>query len=418
MKEVHSFLEHEIKKLPYKLLEGIIARKLTAAGIKNSEEISPRVLEHALAGTLENFSWDDGSTSDRTIKISITDEDLAELENEFSRFLKDTLPEIIADTSKKTAVSTLRSLKKQWPEQRAWEENSLLAFRNNLEARWGRALDLLRMLLTISREIGAEWHNRTLRRKKSNLREALFRIHVRSCQISAEIITLLENGYADGALARWRTLHEVCMVGLLLSEHGEPLAERYLAHRIVEAHRAAEEYSRNYLALGFKPISKRERMMIERNYKRALAKFGKEFGSQYGWASHHLKMKKPTFSDIERAVGVSSMRSFYKMASYNVHATAQGMFFKLGLMDSSGVIAGASNAGLTDPGQNTAVTLSVITTLLFGPRYRFEDVLALHVLKLLQDEIPMVFWRADLKLRRDHKQHSRESTKNPKVRQK
>ena len=54
-----------------------------------------------------------------------------------------------------------------------------------------------------------------------------------------EIICLLENGFADGAMARWRTLHEIAIVAIVLSKHGEDIAQGYLDHQAVESKRAA-----------------------------------------------------------------------------------------------------------------------------------------------------------------------------------
>jgi hypothetical protein len=93
------------------------------------------------------------------------------------------------------------------------------------------------------------------------------------------------------------------------------------------------------------------------------------------------------------------------MASYNVHAGAKGIFFKLGMLNPTGIIAGASNAGLTEPGQNMAVTLTLVTTLLFGPKWKFDDIVALKVLAKLRDEIPGSLFRAERKLQRDDVRH-------------
>src|SRR5437870_8332031 len=82
---------------------------------------------------------------------------------------------------------------------------------------------------------------------KSSLRQ-----HVRACQVTDEIITLLENGFADGAMARWRTLHEIAVVTSLISQHGIELAERYVAYQAVEAKRALDMYARCHTDLGYR----------------------------------------------------------------------------------------------------------------------------------------------------------------------
>jgi hypothetical protein len=78
------------------------------------------------------------------------------------------------------------------------------------------------------------------RRSKNGLLqewEILIRLLVRAWQVTDEILCLLENGFADGAMARWRTLHEIHVVAAVLMRHGESITERYLAHQAVESKR-------------------------------------------------------------------------------------------------------------------------------------------------------------------------------------
>ena len=99
------------------------------------------------------------------------------------------------------------------------------------------------------------------------------------------------------------------------------------------------------------------------------------------------------------------MRSYYKMASYNVHAdTPKSIFSRLGVLgDQSLILAGASDAGFTEPGQNAAFTLVQITTLLLSERMSNLDVMMrMQLLVMIRDEIPDAFMRADRKLQRDH----------------
>jgi hypothetical protein len=176
-------------------------------------------------------------------------------------------------------------LKKKWPEQFAWEDLIVTDFRQNLEARWGKGLDLLRMLLAICLEIGAEnlkRHTRSKRRSKTHLSEVLVRLHARACQVSAEIITLMEGGFADGAMARWRTLHEIGVVATIIHDFGEKTAERYVDHQFVESKAGMDEYSRSSISLGYKPISKRSSDKITQDYNAVLKKYGNEFASPFG----------------------------------------------------------------------------------------------------------------------------------------
>lgn len=69
-------------------------------------------------------------------------------------FVGKDLPKLTENVSLKTARRVLRRLKKNWPERALWEEQTQAAFEARLAHRWGKGLDLLRMLLTISREFG------------------------------------------------------------------------------------------------------------------------------------------------------------------------------------------------------------------------------------------------------------------------
>lgn len=407
MPAVQENLQHvlyeELNKIPHRFLKDLITKKLDTFKI-SSEDVVSKLVEHVLAGNTENLTWDNGGSDTQDITISITDEDIAGIKLELDKFLEEGLPSVIKTVSEKSATDLLASLKKRWPEQHAWEAATIASFRKNLEVRWGKGLDLLRLLLSICLEIGAEnvrKHKRSKRRREAHLSEVIIRLHARACQVSAEIIALMESGFADGAMARWRTLHEIGVVATVISDFGEETARRYVAHQVIEAKAAMDEYARSSVALGYEAIPKRLASKIAKDYERALEKYGKEFASPYGWAAENLKKKKPIFPDLEAAAGRALMRSHYRMASYNVHASSRGAFFRLSLLDSSGIIAGASNAGLAEPGQNTAFTLTLVTTLLYGPRWKFDDIVALQVLSRLRDEIPSAFLRAERKLQRD-----------------
>jgi hypothetical protein len=215
----------------------------------------------------------------------------------------------------------------------------------------------------------------------------------------------MENGFADGAIARWRTLHEISVVATLISQHGNDLALRYLAHEAVEAKRALDRFSTCHEGLGYAPLSKREIKQIERDYADSLEVFGHNFGSHYGWAAHHLGMNKPRFEDLEAAAGQILMRSDYNFASFNVHATSKGIMFRLGLMDDSDLtaLAGASNAGFVDPAHNTAQALVEVTNLLLTRPSRFDDLIELEILIMLRDRLPALLDRANRQLKRDHR---------------
>jgi hypothetical protein len=135
----------------------------------------------------------------------------------------------------------------------------------------------------------------------------------------------LPNKFLEKLMARWRTLHEISVVATVLVDRGEEIAKRYVAHEVVEAKSAMDEYERSWLPLGYPPVSDRRKKHLLASYKEVIDAFGKPFGSTYGWAAHHLKRSKPIFSDLEEAAGRTPTRPYYKMASYNVHASPRGV---------------------------------------------------------------------------------------------
>jgi len=403
--EIERLLQSQLDELPQLLLTNLVEKKLTDLKVPDPKGNAERLAKHILAEGGANFRIEnaDDAGPDQELAIEFTEEDGEGLTAAADRFMA-SLPELIEKVSATTSASIFRRLKKDWPEQWAWQQSVEGPFRENLEARWGEPFTLLRMLLTVSREIGAEQHakhNRSRARRPRHRRDVLFRLHVRACQITAEIMALMEAGFADGAMARWRTLHEIDVVATVIADQDDDLAKRYLDHEVIEARRAALMYDECHEELGYRPLSARQRAKIERDFDAMKKRYGAAFAEGYGWAAHHLKVDGKRFSDLEKAAGQSSMRSYYKFASYNVHAGIKGITYRLGLLDRRVMLAGASNAGFEEPLQNTAVTLTRITSLLLDDLTSIDDQVVMRVLLKLQDEIPPAAMRAARKLKRD-----------------
>src|SRR5262249_13689312 len=147
-------------------------------------------------------------------------------------------------------------------------------------------LNKLRMMLTVAREWAGGVHARKQAQQGqelSALDDVLFRLHVRACQVMTEIIVLLENGLADRAMARWRTLHELTTVVTFIHEKGEDVAEKYKMYQIVESKRAADLYVKTHEALGYKAMSDESLAKINTDFESVVAKYGTPFSKPYGW---------------------------------------------------------------------------------------------------------------------------------------
>lgn len=342
----------------------------------------------------------------RDITLNFTPQDIDRIEQKFTAFLDNELPELVRSVLGDLSREVLARLKRKWRAESRLQRRELSGFRKRLYDRWKMPLECLRMLLTISRELG-DSINEGIRKsteatKNINLIDVVVRSHVRACQITDEIICLLEGGFADGAMARWRTLHEVAVVAQFVAGHGEDLAERYVLHQVVESKRAMVDYEKCRERLGYEPLHEDEVKAVEHSYDAAIVRFGPTFGSQYGWAAHHLNISKPTVVDIERAVGIDHLRAHYRMASHNVHANPKGVFFKLGLLDESqALLAGPSNAGLADPGNCAALSLAQVSAALGTLQPNLDTGVVLQIIDQLVSEVGELFEEARERLAED-----------------
>ncbi len=405
MDVLQQTLNDAMASVPRLTLENLIAKKLQRQGAKFAKTLPRKLAEHILSGREEPFRYR-GRTQPKDISLSFDEADSDEITRAVDHFLNVQLPALVDDFAGRISKKILRDLKGRWTEEQRLQQADLSGFHTRMEETWGQPLAKLRMLLTIAREWCGEAHqdaDETVPRGQSRLKKLMVRFLVRSCQVTDEIICLLENGFADGAMARWRTLHEIGVVAAAIAKYGEDAAERYMAHQAVESRRAMRKYIDCYKELGYRPLGARTEKRIEKKYQAAITEYGESFKGDYGWAAHHVKKKHPTFADLEADVGYGQMRAHYQMGNDNVHAGVKSMYVRLGLLnDYDSLLAGRSNAGLTDPAQNAAHTLTQIAVLVcLSPK--LDDVVAANIMQGLREEIPDSFWQADRRLRRKHK---------------
>jgi hypothetical protein len=383
-----------------------VANKLAAQGIKLSAGERKKLNRFIKEGRKDTFRtnrwkfWDQ-----RQIHVDFTPEEIKQAEQKLADFIDNNLNGLVRSVASDISGKILGDLKRKWRAESRRQKREASGFAQRLNKQWGVPIERLRMLLTISRELGASINDRVRNSSQSNdsnLIEVLTRSHARACQIAEEIICLLAAGFADGAMARWRTLHEVAVIALFISDNGEQLAERYVLHQQIEARKGANEYAKYEKRLGIEKIDTGTIESLEKAFTALKTRFGKDFANSYGWASSHLKISDPSFVNIERAVGVDHLRPYYRMASHNIHANPKGVFFKLGLMQESDILlAGPSNAGLSDPGQGAAISLAQVSTTLFNLHPNFDNLVALQIIMQVVEEIGEAFAQAHSRLEED-----------------
>jgi hypothetical protein len=407
MDTLQQSLNQVLEGVPAILLQKLIDKKLQKQGIPPSKDLSKKLAEHILSKTGKPFRYRSRKYSGN-INLTFDEADADQISKAFDRFTEDQLPELLPEVAHRVSKIVFKRLMTSWLAEHAQQEADLAGFRQRMEETWGKPLGQLRMLLTMSRE-WCQWaHTRYESQKASKnkqLRKILIRLLVRGCQVTDEIICLLENGFADGAMARWRTLHEIAVVAAVISQHGGAIAERYLDHQAVESKRALDKYLACYKDLGYRPLPAREQKKIVKAYDKAIAKYGRSFRSEDGWAALHLNNQRPTFADLEKAAGRAEMRSYYQMGNDNIHAGIKSMFVRLGLPDYDGLLSGRSNVGLMEPGQNAAHTLTQLSALVCLSEPKMDDLVAGDMMRMLRDEVPKSFYKADRQLLKDDKKY-------------
>ena len=328
------------------------------------------------------------------IDLGDPERELEEIYQEFNKNLETTFPQIINEMT----LPVLSDLRKDAPSMLKKRRKDLRDFESRLRKDWKKPFDLLEMFLEIATEAGDEFNNefrKDERERKNFVLEALTRLHARACQITSEILVLLKSGFADGAHARWRSLHEIAVVGSFIKTHGNETAERYLLHNTIESFKAMNLYQKYQDILGDEPISQKEYDSIKTLYEKLIAQFGSSYKNNYGWASSDLNKDNPSFSDIEEKSGLDYLRPYYKLASHNVHANPKGVMFKLGLLPDTNniLLSGPSNVGFTDPAQGAAISLGNITITLLTSIPTLDHLVISNILLILQSEIGEEFFK-------------------------
>jgi len=317
-------------------------------------------------------------------------------EEEISKIVNDIFPEILSKLSHQVHQTLICNSASMLSDRR----KSFTAFCNRNMKRWKTAFDLFETYIVICTEAG-ECFNRDLRPKAAETSEVTFdlvvRRHARACHIAEEILCLLKCGFADGAHARWRALHEVAVTAMFIAKHGPQCAERFYWHEVVESYKGMLVHKEYEHRLQEKGPSAQEVAECKLLYESVIERYGKEFSEPYGWASFLFPRKRVSFADIEKDVDLDHMRPYYKWASQNIHSGAKGIKKKLGLCEATEdiLLVGQSNSGMTDPAHATAISLAQVTSTLLALEPNIDRVVELTIIQKMEEEIGQLFLECD-----------------------
>ncbi|MCY3991307.1 MAG: DUF5677 domain-containing protein [Caldilineaceae bacterium] len=325
-----------------------------------------------------------------------------ETEKEWQEFQKKTdleLEQILNEVALITSIATIN----ESPGDLKVVRKKINQFEQNLRHFWRLPLDRLEILIWVAFEAGMQF-NREFRNaaaeSNDHVFEALTRLHAKACQTSLAILTLLKSGFADDAFARWRSLHEISVIGSFISKNGQELAEKYLLHRPIQQYKIMCAQIKVHGRNSEEEVSQEDMVVLEDLHDKLIKRFGKSFSSDYGWAVETLKKNRPTFRDIEEIVGLDHFRPYYRMASDNVHANSHGLYYRMGINQDDGkiLLGGPSNAGLEGPGHDTAISLMQITISLLLTRPSVPTNITATILTTLAREAGYAFAQTHRKL--------------------
>lgn len=244
--------------------------------------------------------------------------------------------------------------------------DGISGFEARLLSRWMPAFAYGYSVLELAREAGTAWLNHKRRGGEVNPDQtdgAVLRLHMKMCQIASEVFGLMRTGHADGALGRWRSLHEAVVVATFLRQSDAKVAEKFSNYLFVQKYLGLTEYQRFAPRLGFDRLDSASAKVVKRHYRAIVGHMSPDererFSSPFGWAAEAIGKKRVVLEDLEEAAGLGRYRPVYRWSNDRIHATPNSLLSSLGDPTRKTLtLAGPSNVGFTDPAQFTCLHLA------------------------------------------------------------
>ncbi|WP_254704096.1 MULTISPECIES: DUF5677 domain-containing protein [Bacillus] len=361
---------------------GTIVKKVVEEKLKNGEEIDEDKLLSAIKGVYSKESLD-------------------EYASPIYSTLKQTTPKMV-------------------------EEERLIhqEFESRLQLRWLNAFYDLASVIKISEETAMDIIDEYMEERVemennkysiSVTFDVLMKLFAKAIVISKEIYTLLKSGFSDGAMSRWRSLHECNVYFRNLTsrysdkEFTDDLICKFIDYSFVEDYQELTKYRKKDDKFKLDQI---EANNIEKNYKVVLKKYGNDFRKPYSWAKALFPSKnKIYFSDLEKNAGINRLSIYYKQANYHIHASPTGLYNSLGnILDERvhkyGYVFGPSNYGLSIPGQLTIISLAQIATSLLLLNSNIDKLIRAKVFRKYADNAGLEFDRVQNEIEQEEIEES------------
>lgn len=264
-------------------------------------------------------------------------------------------------------------------------------FQSRNSKRWHELFLTYEVLLSCCLDAMQSWRSRN-DTGTDILASTLLRLHAKGYLIAKEVLYLCQGGYADGALARWRSLHEITCTSLFISKYGEECAERFVHHSI------ADEINFFKTHDTYKDRLKVKAQYDQDEHKQLTtfldSKYEKDFKKPYGWARKFIKGKpeRLSFALIEKDVYLDHYRFFYANASHGIHGSFLHLIDNLSLRECKEdvLLVGQSNSGMALPISCASISLSIITSKFLSMNSEVEDLVSIKLIEHYRNEIERI----------------------------
>ena len=290
-------------------------------------------------------------------------------ENELLKKVHDMKEESIKSLVKIVKESTLKDIERMYQDEVEGDDGR----RFEIMQKWNSGFIYLQGAIKISEEVSMSLvdtlnEDENMNEENRRILAFLLKLHAKSIQMGKEVFSLLKYGHPDGALARWRSLHENTVIFRLLSSKIKDsnftanIIDRFICYSYIKEY--IGKVSKGYINVDEETMNK-----LKINKKEILLKYGKDLTKPNMWAKPLFKGRsKIQFHDLEKMAEMDILNTFYKQANSHVHTSPDGMYDSLSfspeINQAMSYLYGGSNYGLEMPAGLTAISITQITASL------------------------------------------------------
>ena len=395
----HAMAEH---LSPEKMMARLLMAKLKEAGLRLSAE-EKKDVQDVCEKSAASDDWSALNAlrferrGSRHINLTLGDDEIEKHVAKVSARLEKAMPRVLLDLARQLYGNFRMNAEQGRIAHRVYTEH----FKNRLGRTYSAAFRAFGRFLIACVNINHGFLTDMSTKggpRRTAKRSALVRLHHRACRVATEIECLLQAGLGDGALARWRTLHEVCVSAMFIAKQSNDVAARFLKH---------EAHDRTKIERRAAVKAAQDTTEIDQVRASLEALYGENFTKDYGWAANVLKKKTVNLIDLEKAIEFEHGRLPYTRASSVVHGSALGLFYRpaMNTLTEPGnpmEWSIGSNIGISGPADLCAWSLLNTSVALLGSHETADNVVLMKLLSKAKGEVSAAFSAAEKRIMKRH----------------